>query len=134
VNRAIRSLYNSRGPPAFDRARLYRIPAPLYKQRRPLSRALPRLYRAEAKLWRDTAAPGSGEPPLYNVARFLLPRAQRLTHRDDLPEMVGVVVRQHHGLAEDRLAVSPGELRDEVGLGIGHQILHGLEVPVERLE
>ena len=36
------------------------------------------------------------------------PRPQPLPHTDDLPQVVGVVVRHQQGLAEDRLAVSQG--------------------------
>jgi len=47
---------------------------------------------------------------------------------------MGVVSGQEQSFAEDGLAVSPGNLGEEIGLRIFHQGLHGLQVSAEFLD
>ena len=48
--------------------------------------------------------------------------------------MVGVVIGQEQGFAEDGLAVAPGDAGEQVSLGILHERLHGLQVAAELLD
>ena len=48
--------------------------------------------------------------------------------------MIGVVVGQEHRLAGDRLAVAPGDARQQIGPGIFDQRQHRLEICWERFD
>lgn len=48
--------------------------------------------------------------------------------------MVGVVVGYEQGFAEDGLAFAPGDLCEEIGLGIFHEIVHGFRVAVDLVD
>ena len=51
--------------------------------------------------------------------------------QDQLPEMIGIVIRQEHRLPKDRLAAAVGDSRKQVGVRTAHQLAHRLEVILE---
>jgi len=64
---------------------------------------------------------------------LLLPSAQKSAQSDQLPEMVCVMVGDQQGLAQDGLAIAPGNWCIEVGSGISYQVVYRLEVFSKRL-
>src|SRR5215469_18573346 len=81
---------------------------------------------------RGLSSPGAGHfPPsmvgvlLVATARSFLPNSQQSLQYHQLADMVGVVISDQQGLAQDCLPLSPGNLGIKIGLGIGDQLLHG---------
>ena len=58
------------------------------------------------------------------------PVAQRPPDHDQLSQVVGVVIGDEQGFAEDRLSVPVGDAGEQVGGRIVHQFLHRLQVVV----
>jgi len=57
---------------------------------------------------------------------FVLPSPQKPSEHQQLPEVIGVVVGDKHGLAQYGLAVAVGNPGKQVGRGVFNQPLHGL--------
>ncbi len=62
------------------------------------------------------------------------PVAEEAAQGDDLTDVVGVVIGDQQSLAQQRLAVAPGELDEEVARRILNQVAHRLEVPAKSLD
>ena len=80
---------------------------------------------------RQSEGRSQGLPAMKRL--LLLPSAQKSAQSDQLPEMVCVMVGDQQGLAQDGLAIAPGNWCIEVGSGISYQVVYRLEVFSKRL-
>src|ERR1700740_1360342 len=53
---------------------------------------------------------------------------------DELPEVIGVVISQHQGFAQNSLAVTVRDFCAQVRLGVLYQLNHLLQVALKRLD
>ena len=65
------------------------------------------------------------------TSRLIFPRAQESPQRYKLADVVGVVVSREQSFAQDSLAVSPGQRRKKISLGIGNQLLYSRQVSLK---
>jgi hypothetical protein len=63
---------------------------------------------------------------------FVSPGTEQSSHRDELAEVIRVMIGDKKGFTQDRLALAMRDRFEQVYMRIGNQVLHGLQVGPER--